>query len=335
MNCSEDGKAVAFLLALNLAGPVGVPPLPAYPTGPPVVYDPTQRPEQVLSVNPLVFLRTALASHQIVFLGDIHPLAEPKQLVVSLLRSQQEASAIDLLALEVASEQQEWIDRYLESDPEDTSILLEHPRTLRTHWGISAEYLEIYRSVYRWNAAHPAHPIRILAADLLGWPIAPQTPQMATGGFVSRDQWMAASFRETLEDHPDWRVLIFMGGYHGLKEIGGQVAIGRVHDRFDRWFAGYLHDEGQEIYSILTDARQASGHPATRMFYRLASMSQGNFAVALDSTTDTVREPLYDLEQGGFQLEFWPARFPLRRAVDAMVILNRTTPITLLSSPPE
>ena len=317
---------VALLVAIHLALARPAPFSPCLPLLP-VASD--------LPVTPLVFLQTALACHRIVFLGDIHPLAEPKKLVVGLLQGQQEASAIDLLALEVASEQQEWIDRYLESDPEDTRILLDHPRTLRAHWGISAEYLEIYRSVYRWNAAHPGRPIHILAADLLGWPIAPLTPHMATGGFVNRDQWMAASFRKTLRAHPDWRVLIFMGGYHGLKEIGGQVAIGRVHDRFDHWFAGYLDAEGQEIYTILTDARQLGGQPATRMFDRLASTQEGNFAVALDSTTDSVREPLYDVEQEGFQLEFWPARFPLRTAVDAIVILNRTTPITPLSSQPQ
>ena len=289
-------------------------------------------PPEIVTRTPLAFLQAAVAQHRIVFLGDIHPVAEPKQLVASLIRRQQEGNAIDLLALEVASEQQEWIDRYLRSNPEDTGILLNHPRTLRAHWGISAEYLDIYRAVYHWNAAHPTRPVQILAADLLGWPIAPLTPHMATGGFVNRDQWMAASFRKTLRQHPHQRVLIFMGGYHGLKEIGGQVAIGRVHDRFDHWFAGYLLDEGEQVYSILTDARQAGGQPATRMFDRLASTSPGNFAVALDSTTDSVREPLYDVEQDGFQLEFWPSRFALRRAVDAMVILNRTTPITLLET---
>jgi hypothetical protein len=280
--------------------------------------------------EPLQFLQSAVRSHRIVFLGDIHPLAEPKLLVSRLIREQREDQAIDLLALEVASEQQEWIDRYLASRPEDTSILRDHPRTLRAHWGVSAEYLEIYRSVYQWNAAHPAHPVRILAADLLGWPIAPLTPHMATGGFVNRDMWMAASFRKTLDRHPAWRVLIFMGGYHGLKKIGGQVAIGRVHDRFERWFAGYLADDGTEVYSILTDARQAGARAATRMFEYLDSTSRQNFAVALDSATDVVREPLYDVEQDGFQLEFWPSRFSLRQAVDAILILNRTTPITLL-----
>jgi hypothetical protein len=151
---------------------------------------------------------------------------------------------------------------------------------------------------------------------------------MATGGFVNRDIWMAASFKNVVRQHPEWRVLIFMGGYHGLKEIGGQVAIGRVHDRFDRWFAGYLADEGIRVYTVLSDAPQGGSHAATRVFDRLFPSSDQNFAVALDSTSDAIQEPLFDVEQEGFQLEFWPSRFPIRRAVDAMLILKRSTPIT-------
>jgi hypothetical protein len=279
---------------------------------------------------PLEFVQAALARHRVVFLGDVHPLAEPKQLVSRLIRQQDEASAIDLLALEVASEQQEAIDRYLASAPEDTTILLDNPRTLRSHWGVSAEYLDIYRAVYQWNARHPARPVHVLAADIRGWPMAALTEHMATGGFVNRDIWMAAAFRKVLDAHPDWHMLAFMGGYHGLKGVGGQVALGRVHDRFDRWFAGYLTDEGYQIFSILTDALQTGGHGATRMYDHLAAGRHDNFAVALDTTTDVVREPLWDVEQEGYRLEFWPSRIPLRLAVDAMIILTRTTPITLL-----
>jgi hypothetical protein len=230
----------------------------------------------------------------------------------------------------VASEEQEPIDRYLASVPEDTTILLDNPRTLRSYWGVCAEYLDIYRAVYRWNADNPDRPMHILAADIRGWPMAPLTEHMATGGFVNRDVWMAAAFRKVLDAHPDWRMLVFMGGYHGLKGVGGEVALGRAHDRFDRWFAGYLADDGYEIFSILTDALQDGGHGATRMYDRLAAGRAGNFAVALDTSTDVVREPLWDVEQEGYRLEFWPSRFPLRTAVDAMIILTRTRPITLL-----
>ncbi len=280
---------------------------------------------------PFEFLQSALATHHLVFLGDIHPLAEPKLLVARLIREQSADAGIDLLALEVASEQQEAIDRYLTSVPEDTTILLDHPRTLRSHWGVSAEYLDIYRAVYGWNAAHPDRPVHVLAADIRGWPISPLTKHMATGGFANRDVWMAAAFRKVLDAHPDWRVLAFMGGYHGLKTVGAQVALGAVHDRFDHWFAGYLAEEGYPIYTVLTDALQDDGHGATRMLDYLSPGGQGaDFAVALDSTSDVVREPLYDVEQEGYGLEFWPSRFPIRQAVDAMIVLNRARPITLL-----
>ena len=280
--------------------------------------------------RPFEFVQSALTRHRVVFLGDIHPSAEPKQLVSRLIREQGAGATIDLLALEVASEQQETIDRYLGSTPEDTTILLDNPRTLRSHWGASAEYLDIYRAVYRWNGDHPDRPVRILAADIRGWPISPLTEHMATGGFVNRDVWMAAAFRKVLDAHPEWRMLAFMGGYHGLKGVGGEVALGRAHDRFDRWFAGYLADDGYEVFSILADAPQDGGHGATRMYDHLAAGRGDNFAVALDTTTDVVHEPLRDVEQEGYRLEFWPTRFPLRTAVDAMIVFTRTRPITLL-----
>lgn len=280
--------------------------------------------------TPFEFLQSALARHRLVFLGDIHPIAEPKQLVARLIREQDAGAAIDLLALEVASEHQGAIDRYLASAPEDTNLLLDNPRTLRAHWGASAEYLDIYRAVYRWNADHPDRSVHILAADIRGWPMSPLTEHMATGGFVNRDVWMAAAFRKVLDAHPEWRTLAFMGGYHGLKGVGGEVALGRAHDRFDRWFAGYLADDGYDVFSILTDALQDGGYGATRMYDHLAAGRGENFAVALDTTTDVVREPLRDVEQEGYRLEFWPSRFPLRTAVDAMLILTRTRPITVL-----
>ena len=278
--------------------------------------------------DPFRFVQSALGRHQVVFLGDVHPLAQPKLLVERLIREQAPTAPIHLLALEVASEHQEVIDRYLASRPEDVGILLARPRTLRAHWGASAEYLSIYRAVHHWNRSHAEQPVRIVAADVRGWPMAPLTEGMAAGGFANRDQWMASGFRKVLAEHPDRRVLVFMGGYHGLKVVGGSVTVGAVTERFDRWFAGYLADGGVDIYSILTDARQERGHGATRVFDRLAAGRREDFAVELDSTTDVVDQPLHDIEQEGYALEFQPGRFPLRRAVDALLVLGRPTPTT-------
>ena len=60
---------------------------------------------------PFEFVQAALAAHRVVFLGDIHPLAEPKLLVARLIREQTADASIDVLALVVASQQQEAIDR--------------------------------------------------------------------------------------------------------------------------------------------------------------------------------------------------------------------------------
>jgi hypothetical protein len=62
-----------------------------------------------------------------------------------------------------------------------------------------------------------------------------------------------------------------------------------------------------------------------------AGPGPAELAIALDSTTDAVREPVYDVEQEGYSLEFWPSRFPLRTAADAMVLLRQSRPITLLA----
>jgi hypothetical protein len=284
--------------------------------------------------EPVEFVLDAMARHPIVFLGDVHPLAEPKRIVADVIDRQDPATPIDVLALEVASEQQPVIDRYLASSPEDTTLLLENPRTLRAHWGASSEYLGVYRAVWRWNRAHPGRAMRILASDIRGWPIAPLTESMASGGFANRDEWMARQFAGFVRRNPGSRILVFMGGYHGLAIGGGEVTVGRSTARFERWFGGWLRDDQVPLYTILVDARQDDGHGATRVFDQLAAHAVGrNFATVLTPETDAVERPMHDVRADGYRLGFWPERFALRHAVDAMIVLDRTTPITPVSAP--
>jgi hypothetical protein len=292
-------------------------------------------PAPLVAQDPVAFLQSALTRHRVVFFGDIHPYAEPKRIVADLIDRQVPGAGIDLLALEVGADQQPVINRYLASAPEDTTILLDNPRTLRVHWGASAEYLSIYRAVWRWNAAHPDRPMHVLAADLRLWPLAPLTEGMAAGGFANRDAWMAGLFERTLAAHPEWRTLVFMGGYHGLKAVGGEVTVGRARDEFDRWFAGRLTDAGYPVYTVLTDARQADGEGATRLFDTLSRQrGSENYVVALDQRTDAIEEPMHAIEESGYRLAFRPARFSLRTAVDAVLVLNQTTPLTMLGDTP-
>ena len=286
-------------------------------------------------VAPADFVHAALADHRIVFLGDIHPLAEPKQILVDVLRRRDAAHRIDILALEVASEQQPYIDAYLASEPENPSILIDHDRTLRSHWGASEEYLSIYRTVYALNRQPGQTPIRVVAADMRGWPIAPLSEMMAAGGSVQREENMARTFGALLaKAAPDARVLVFMGGYHGLRQVGAEITVGGASSRIEHWFAGQLAESGVSMYSILSDAEQDGGAGATRVFAQLRGQyPEDNFAQVLDAGSDTVPNPIADIVQDRYRLAFWPSRFALRRAVDAMIVLNRTTPISPVRSP--
>lgn len=293
-------------------------------------------PAPVTPREPVAFVREALAAHRVVFLGDIHPLAEPKQILLAVLQQRDAAHPVDVLALEVGNELQPIIDEYLASEPENPGLLRQHDRTLRAHWGASAEYLAIYRAVYRLNREPGARPIRIVAADARGWPIAPLSSMMAAGGAVQREENMARAFGKLIRSlAPSARILVFMGGYHGLKTSGADIEVGTARAELEHWFAGLLAAEGIPMYTILSDARQDDASTATRLFVPLSRLQpDGNFIILLDADTDDVREPLTDIREDGYALRFRPARFPIRSAADAMLVLNRTTPITRLAAQP-
>jgi hypothetical protein len=89
------------------------------------------------------------------------------------------------------------------------------------------------------------------------------------------------------------------------------------------------------VYTVLTDARQADGEGATRLFDTLSRQrGSENYVVALDQRTDAIEEPMHAIEESGYRLAFRPARFPLRTAVDAVLVLNQTTPLTMLGDTP-
>ena len=77
--------------------------------------------------------------------------------------------------------------------------------------------------------------VRLLAAILVGLSVFTGCGSLRSGGEVSvLATWTGAeesAFRKVLDQHPDWRTLIFMGGYHGLRNVGGEVKLGRAHDR--------------------------------------------------------------------------------------------------------
>jgi len=112
--------------------------------------------------------------------------------------------------------------------------------------------------------------------------------------------------------------IVFLGDIHPLAEP--KLLVSRL-----------IREQGDAAAIDLLALEVDGGHGATRMYDYLAPAGRGeNVATALDTATEVVREPLYDVEQEGYRLEFWPSRFALRTAADAMIVFTRTHSITLL-----
>ncbi|MGH7537738.1 MAG: hypothetical protein ACREMF_03815 [Gemmatimonadales bacterium] len=286
--------------------------------------------------DPVAFVLAALRRHRVVMLGDIHPAAEPKRIVQEVIAAHVREGALSAVALEVGRDQQGVIDRYLASDPEDTTILLDHPVTLRVVWGASREYLGIYRSAWRHNhGPGRAAPIALVAADVPGWPIPALSVGMALQAFANRDLGLAANLAQALERlGPDAHLLVLFGGYHGLKRVTARVSGRGAGLTLDGWAGGLLAARGVDVYTILSDGASGGGELSTgaTQLFPLAERAglRAPFAVALDSTVDVVPEPLMPIVQEGMSLEFVPRRFSLREAVDGYLFLGRfqrTTPL--------
>jgi hypothetical protein len=287
-------------------------------------------------MDPVALVVAAGKAHRILFLGDVHSAAEPKRIAVAAIEALARGPGLDAVVLEVSSAEQPYIDQYLASDPEDASILLAHPRTLRDHWGISREYLEIYRCVWRLNRVlGPERQIRIVAADLPDWPpVRAVGPRDAARQYALRDEHMADLLeREVLSRDPRARVLIFMGGYHGLKQGHAELHLGVGAPVRVDWLGGRLRQKypGQ-VYTVVSDGAPEptqfgaiASYGATRvfdLFRRHLPASRAPFALRVDERFDFVRQPFYEPNGPGMNLDLQPDDYRLRDVVDAYIYLG-------------
>lgn len=286
--------------------------------------------------EPVALALAAARRHPVLFLGDVHPAAAPKRIAAELIGELARGPGLDVVVLEVASDQQAAIDAYLASDPEDASILLSNPRSLRQHWGVSREYLEIYRSVWRLNRAlGPGRRIRVLAADLPDWPpTRALSPQAAVRLYARRDAFMADRIeQEVFARHPHARVLVFMGGYHGIKSGGATLRYGGGPPVGVTWLATRLRERRlADVYTILLDGSPLTAafgdirsYGATRVFDLFRSRLSGvpaPFALHIDERFDFLHDPFYESSGPGMNLEILPQGYRLRDVADAYVYLG-------------
>jgi hypothetical protein len=223
-------------------------------------------------LDPLDLIESAATTRRLIFLADIPSAAAPKRFAAEAIERLAAGPGLDLVVLDVDSDEQPFIDRYLATAPEDASIIMSRPRVIREDDGASRTFVDIYRTVWRVNQELGAHRrIRIVAADRSGWPPArAASPHDAAVMFGERDGHMLdAVMQRALQREPSARVLFFVNGLHALKVGGGRVQTGGTRPVEVQWLASRLAESfPQDVYTILTDASPARVVSATVATYR-------------------------------------------------------------------
>jgi hypothetical protein len=338
------GAVLALALTLLAAlpgvaraqGPTAITAGPAADTSP---HEALRRHVDAMREEPFAATRRAVLSYPLVLLGDVHPAAEPKRLLLRLLRDSAVGSRLDVVAFEISASAQRWIGEYLRSSPEDPGLLAREPGMLRAMWGGRDEWLAIFHELWRLNRTR-ARPLEVVAMDLPGWPSTVRSERAAVSMYTDRDSAMTASLLSQLarcdrcEARGGPRVLAFVGGYHVLRGLEADLSIGRHNGRVI-WLATRLERKGVHPFTILTDglprAVSIGGETvlgATRVFDVLQRRGwpPAPYAVAVDATFDDVAHAIREPDDpADISFTLRPGEYTLRSAVDLFIFWGRTT----------
>jgi hypothetical protein len=285
-------------------------------------------------VEPAALIAEAGRRHRLVLLGDVPGAAAPKRLAARAVQVLVENSGIDALVLDIPADEQPYLDQYFLTRPEDPTILISRPRAVREAEGVSRDYLELYRTVWRANEAlGPDRAIRVIAADLPTWPPQRGTaPNRAGAMYGQRDEFMAARVDSLLLGRNGRaRALFFMDGLHVLRggaalQSGGTglVSITWLAQRLAERFPG-------DVYSIAVDAsagrvvapdvvawRETGAYDVLRNGVPGAPRS---FGLRVTDAFDPIGAPIHVAAMPGTTFSLQPGG-QLRELVDGYILLN-------------
>lgn len=147
----------------------------------------------------LPYVLEKLRSHQIVLMGTIHQKPQILELTAQLLPLIRSAG-VTHLAIEVSSDQQSNIDRFIQHG---TGLM-----DIRLHHSIDCAQ---YRRLFTIIRDLPSHQRpRVVAIDL---------PPSRYRGPIGRDAYMADALSDMFQPRTDRKVLVILGSLHVLKKL--------------------------------------------------------------------------------------------------------------------
>ncbi|MGH7466997.1 MAG: hypothetical protein ACRENP_03330 [Longimicrobiales bacterium] len=284
-------------------------------------------------LSPIDALVEAARSHRILFLSDIYGSIETKRLAADAVEAIANGPGLDALVVEVGHDQQPYLDRYFDRSPEDASVLLSRPRTLRESGPGARAYVDLYHRIWQLNQKLGAdRRIQVIAADLDNWP---PTRAVSTADrarrFSERGQGMMRNLeQEVLNITPRARVLVFMSGLQALKTGTGQLQTGGTSAVNARWLATYLEQRFPgEVHSAVVDAPGTSNpeelvsYIGTRLPLEAESvLPRGRYALPVTSAFDFLSQPIRRIAGPGLTFDLLPRQYRLKDVVDAYIHLG-------------
>lgn len=150
-------------------------------------------------VNPYSYILEKFKIFDVVLLGTKHRQKSILDFISGILPGLHEAG-VSHLGLEIASDQQEYIDFYMENGIGMHKIKLHHAIDCFAYRNL----LKIIRKLGQKNTLKP------VALDL---------PPSLYESHWNRDEWMAKSICRVLNKDPDAKILVIVGNLHALKNI--------------------------------------------------------------------------------------------------------------------
>lgn len=282
--------------------------------------------------DPVDLVVAGAGNRRIIVIGDAPGASAPKRLAGAVLRRLAGGGGVDALVVGVDTSYQGALDRYIVSDPEDASILLQQSGLVDGREGRAL--LELFRSVYRLNEELGAdRRIRILAAASEPWPPAGSlAPREAAQRFARRGTEMAERIDATLLSRSSrTRAVVLVDALQALRGGYGELSGGGAGDLEARWMAAVLAERYPiDIFSVLPDAPfEASGYTnvasyaGTRVYplVRRAGRS-GAFALPMTEPLRSVREPIRLRTGTGISLQIMPSGYSFGEVASAYVFLG-------------
>ena len=175
--------------------------------------------------EPKAFLLKALASHQVVIMGEIHHRPRYWAFNSSLVRDKAFAERVGVIYMELPSNDQALVEQFLAAPTEDTQPLVQVLRDMQIcGWSDQAE-LEFFKAVWEVNQGVPKERrLRIVLADN-PWPWKELTTPVDWQRFdigrveQNRNQLMTDNILRDLREHAaDPRHALFIVGYlHAIR----------------------------------------------------------------------------------------------------------------------